>query len=662
MPKRNTPSPIVPASTFTERQGIHHLALVASQMDMVWRETPNTDLGIDGYLEVIVNGVPIGLIAVQVKAGPSYMNKPRDNRSFTFYAKRNHVGYWLNYRLPVIIIVYDPKEQSAYWRYIQDYFRENDQQPKEADTIPILIYKTSVFDKSSLERLTEIAASPDSTAPALLAVRASRYKFKQELLTQGEMLELYSKRGWLGEWIPLDNAKEEILLHSTLARRGPGWFWFRSETNRSYTSYLRNALKHKNHELRKEAALALAATIEREAIEDLRDLLASDSLIAANALASISDFTSEERVKVFHECFKHLQQNKEENEWPKNSWLDTLSILAKIGRTEAREKVVKAYFQTIENSKHPPLLREAGSLWLEQELTTIRKLAEENSPALRTLAIATLAQIGEPQDINLILNYVQTFDMIDGNDLQWLAQHLARLFGAEHLEDLRQMVQGDYNLQIVAFEVLPDLCRRLEKNILCQMLNDPMELFRVYAAENLAFRGELEILAEHKEHLEKSLYELEAKLQTEEYSNSDLSATAHQIRIVLAAFGDWTLVNKLLKNEYEGARKAVATGLRCVSENHRKEACKILFKLLREDEDSSVRLEAGNSLSLIGDEEVVQDIVKWLSNHLQENTANIISSVLIYLDYYLYCPKRWTRNTDRDFSILRYSVTRDDYL
>jgi len=120
--------PIVPDTAFTERQGVHHVGLIASQMGLVWREVANTDLGIDGYLEVVVNGAPIGLIAVQVKSGQRYMESPTET-SFVFRAERKHVRYWLSYRLPVIVVVYDPEDQLAYWHYIQDFFKEHDQGP-----------------------------------------------------------------------------------------------------------------------------------------------------------------------------------------------------------------------------------------------------------------------------------------------------------------------------------------------------------------------------------------------------------------------------------------------------------------------------------------------------------------------------------------------------
>ncbi|KPL87563.1 hypothetical protein SE18_10915 [Herpetosiphon geysericola] len=35
-------------------------------MGMIWCETLNTDLGINGYLEIILHGAPIGLITLQI--------------------------------------------------------------------------------------------------------------------------------------------------------------------------------------------------------------------------------------------------------------------------------------------------------------------------------------------------------------------------------------------------------------------------------------------------------------------------------------------------------------------------------------------------------------------------------------------------------------------
>lgn len=140
----------------------------------------------------------------------------------------------MSYRLPVIVVIYEPEERIAYWHYIQDYFIGNDEVPN-AESVPIRISKTDVFNILAKDRLAEIAAYPDSTAHAMLALRASRYREKQELLTSIELIELYGKRKWLGEWLPLDREREQILLHSSIAKRDqPGIGFAQIQIDPSY--------------------------------------------------------------------------------------------------------------------------------------------------------------------------------------------------------------------------------------------------------------------------------------------------------------------------------------------------------------------------------------------------------------------------------------------
>ena len=88
-----------------------------------------------------------------------------------------------------------------------------------------------------------------------------------------------------------------------------------------------------------------------------------------------------------------------------------------------------------------------------------------------------------------------------------------------------------------------------------------------------------------------------------------------------------------------------------------------MFDLIQSDHvyDINTPLEAGNSLSIIGNENVLSKVLKWLLEHPYDNSTNLLASVLIYLDRKLYSPIQWPLKRERDFSLLRYSVTRDDY-
>lgn len=50
-------------------------------MNLVWRETPSTDVGVDGQIEFVnERGEATGqIVAVQVKSGPSYLREGANN-------------------------------------------------------------------------------------------------------------------------------------------------------------------------------------------------------------------------------------------------------------------------------------------------------------------------------------------------------------------------------------------------------------------------------------------------------------------------------------------------------------------------------------------------------------------------------------------------------
>lgn len=641
--------PVVPDTTFTEREGISYVGLTASKMGFVWREVSNTDLGIDGYLEVVVNGAPIGLIAVQVKSGPSYITYPNESR-FSFPAEGKHVRYWLSYRIPVIIIVYDPSAEIAYWLYIQDYFRGNNDVPSENPTI--YFSKQALFDKSSKERLVKIASTPDSTAHAMLALRASRYAYTQELLTQIEMIELYGKRKWLGEWLPLDTEREEILLHSSLAKRGPAWFWFRAETNRDYIPQLKSGLKHPDSHVRNESALALAAALNNRAVDDLSELLTQGHNVfgITEALASIPNLTPDNRKQIFNACWQ--QHDASETVWTGDASFRYMSLMAKIGGTEARERIINWYLgsvphrDTIQTNIHrPPLLRTAGCLWDTSDLPKLRQFIETKEPGLQDLAVVALAQKGEEQDCDLILSYIEASEWyLNHDDIGWLSKEAAHLFTVAHLDHLIALIRGaNPSLRALSDRVLPVLCPHLDETTLLSMLVNPVPVVQSYAAGGLVAIGKAA-----------SLLEYETKL----LAHAD-HGLLRKNSAALTAAGDWTIIDRLLNSGNYGKLLGGAEGLQKVSGE--KVSDRLLTLIQGEDYDIRINLKAAESLSTIGNEDVLTKVLDWLLEYPHERSSSLMASVLIYLDIKLYCPTQWPLRKERDFSILRYSVTRDDY-
>jgi hypothetical protein len=83
----------------------------------VFREQ-SPDFGIDAHIEVITESMATGkLIAVQIKSGASYFDH-EDSDGIIFRGKLEHLDYWLNHDLPVIVVLYDPRSEMAYWQKV----------------------------------------------------------------------------------------------------------------------------------------------------------------------------------------------------------------------------------------------------------------------------------------------------------------------------------------------------------------------------------------------------------------------------------------------------------------------------------------------------------------------------------------------------------------
>lgn len=625
--------PIVPDSTLTERQGVHYVGYISSQIGFIWREVSNTDLGIDGYLEVIVSGAPIGLLAVQVKSGKSYMESPNDS-SFIFRAEKKHVRYWLSYRLPVIVIVYDPDSKIGYWHFIQEYFTEHDDAP-EGNSVPIKFSKSNKFHES-FESLTNIASSPDSTAHAMLSLRASRYKSTRELLTNIEMVELYGKRKWLGEWLPLDFNREELLLHSSLGKRGPAWYWFRPSSSRNFSPYLKSALHHPDYLVRSEALLALSSSSEKETVSLIRELIENDEDVinAANAIALIKDVSKEEKNLVVNDLWQQL--TKREGLWSRRTVLQVLSFIALFGGKGEREKVVERYSSLVGYTAStivPRILRTAGFLWDKNELNELRGNANLQESATRTLAVAALAQIGEREDIPLLVEFITSEQWPDYEDRFWISKEISHLFNESDVDYLIDLLKSDYNHEIVAHPALNTLCHKLGEQTLLNWLNSPIPDLQKYGALGLIEAGKAKLLKPFESLLD-----------------SDFVHVKNIIAVGLSATGDWEIINRLLlRGDF---RDEVAEGLRYVNDPKAQEK---LFELL-DDEDA--RLKASESLAIIGNEGVLQRIIDLLIENPYRSGTEVMLDLTIHIDRRLFSPVHWPENFERDFTPRRYSVRR----
>jgi hypothetical protein len=107
-----------------ERKGVHFFGYKMSEFGLIFRETANTDVGLDGTVEYVdENGNVTGeIIAVQIKSGISYFNK-KDNNGFKFYPDKKHICYWETFPLPVYLILHNPETHKIYYENISRYLK-----------------------------------------------------------------------------------------------------------------------------------------------------------------------------------------------------------------------------------------------------------------------------------------------------------------------------------------------------------------------------------------------------------------------------------------------------------------------------------------------------------------------------------------------------------
>jgi hypothetical protein len=104
----------------TAELGLAKAHTTAAQLGWPYRPQDSHDYGIDVHIEPIENGAVLGkLIALQVKAGESWFREWSEEFGWwVFRSDQKHLDYWLNHVLPVIVVMYDPTSDMAYWEIV----------------------------------------------------------------------------------------------------------------------------------------------------------------------------------------------------------------------------------------------------------------------------------------------------------------------------------------------------------------------------------------------------------------------------------------------------------------------------------------------------------------------------------------------------------------
>jgi len=159
---------------------------VHESMGWLFREVAKDDLGIDGFVEVIREDKRSTgrLFATQIKCGHSYLAE-RTDEGYVYRGRLEHLNYWIEFSLQVVLMLCDPDTNDCYWVEItpanvvrleqgwkvvvprsQKLTKENKwrlelvvSQPQAKDIIPLALYRLLV------EKFHKIVIAPELETP-----------------------------------------------------------------------------------------------------------------------------------------------------------------------------------------------------------------------------------------------------------------------------------------------------------------------------------------------------------------------------------------------------------------------------------------------------------------------------------------------------------------
>lgn len=116
-------------------------------------ERSRHDYGIDLFMETYTaNGeVQNGRVLFQLKATDS-LKRSADGTVIPLRLEWRDLLFWLNERWPVILVVYDAREDRAFWLYVQDYFQRQrwTKRAGAATTVTVHIPIDNVLDEAAI--------------------------------------------------------------------------------------------------------------------------------------------------------------------------------------------------------------------------------------------------------------------------------------------------------------------------------------------------------------------------------------------------------------------------------------------------------------------------------------------------------------------------------
>lgn len=161
--------PIRRKTDTTSEIGINVVSSVVNDgLGWIFRRTHEEhDYGVDAFIDYVTpdGGVTGRFVAVQIKTGESYLKKSEDVHWYR--DTREHLNYFLNLPVPVLVMICDPHSRRCYWEHLRSEKIEI-----TGETWRLAIPKSNIFSPGSREMLAPLFGESRDHA-ALLEADAS---------------------------------------------------------------------------------------------------------------------------------------------------------------------------------------------------------------------------------------------------------------------------------------------------------------------------------------------------------------------------------------------------------------------------------------------------------------------------------------------------------
>lgn len=164
---------------------IGHAYAIVGEAGQIFRQTSNSDWGIDGEIEFKdKSGKTTGKrVYLQLKSGNSYLQRRGSTRRSFFNVRSGYAEYWMKQEYPVMLVIHNSVDEIL-WMNVTEYLKKHGSDVRKIpfDGEPFTALSlVNLRDKILSENEKIMARSPD-THKALKAVNLGQKLLKQEKL------------------------------------------------------------------------------------------------------------------------------------------------------------------------------------------------------------------------------------------------------------------------------------------------------------------------------------------------------------------------------------------------------------------------------------------------------------------------------------------------